>query len=86
MGFFDSFKKGYQEETEHRAERQQYSRYKSMEEEERENLSRKSDAELMREYKTASARGDADKCRMIGKALEARGLFWDQRHGRFDRR
>lgn len=88
MGFFDSFKRGYQQETASRAERQQYSSYKTLETIEREQLMKlksKSDAELMREYKDSLTRKDEEHCEKVLKILNSRGITWDQESRRFDR-
>ena len=87
MGFFDSFKRGYQQETTNRAEGQQYSSYKTLETIEREQLMKlksKSDAELMREYKSSLTRKDEEHSEKVLKILNSRGITWDQESRRFD--
>lgn len=88
MGFLDSFQKGFREESEKRVERQQYSSYKTLETIERDQLrelKRKSDAELMREYKDALSRCDEEHGNKVIRILNSRGIKWDQKGRRFDR-
>ena len=81
MGFFDSFKKSFEEENQRLSEQQKYSNYRTVEQREldrRNELSRKSDGILLNKMRDTFT-SDGDK-KLIKQILKERG-YWQGSDG-----
>ena len=81
MGFFDSFKKSFEEENQRLSEQQKYSNYRTVEQREldrRNELSRKSDGILLNKMRDTFT-SDEDK-KLIKQILKERG-YWQGSDG-----
>ena len=80
MGFFDSLKKGYEEESQRSTERQERSTYKTLQQQKEDHflkLNSQSDGELMRKYRSPLT-SDEDK-KTILSILKGRGYRVNQK-------